>query len=104
MMHAAAATVVMLLTGMSSGAPVATAIPPPRVDPSMVPPDGRPGPEQPMRQSNVCARTITVAEPNVALPAPGSRMLNIAKAWEYSTGNGVHHGARRPRDSARAGG
>jgi membrane-anchored mycosin MYCP len=42
-----------------------------------------------MRQSNMCARTITVADPNVALPAPGFTMLNISKAWQYSTGNGV---------------
>jgi membrane-anchored mycosin MYCP len=42
-----------------------------------------------MRQSNVCARTVTVADPNVAVPAPGFMMLNIGKAWQYSTGNGV---------------
>jgi len=42
-----------------------------------------------MRQSNVCARTITVADPNVTLPAPGFAMLSITKAWQYSTGNGV---------------
>ena len=42
-----------------------------------------------MRQSNICARTITVAEPNVAVTAPGFTMLNVAKAWQYSTGNGV---------------
>ena len=42
-----------------------------------------------MRQSNICARTITVADPNVALPAPGFTMLNVSKAWQYSTGNGV---------------
>ena len=88
-MRVAAATAVVFLAVVSGTAPLAMAIPPPRVDPSMVPPDGTPGPDQPMRQSNVCARTITVAEPNVALPAPGFRMLNIAKAWEYSTGNGV---------------
>ena len=42
-----------------------------------------------MRQSNICARTITVAEPNVAVTAPGFTLLNISKAWQYSTGNGV---------------
>lgn len=85
----AAATLVVLLTGMLSNAPTAAAIEPPSIDPALVPPDGEPGPEQPMRQSNVCARTITVAEPNVGLPAPGFAMLNVAKAWQYSTGNGV---------------
>jgi membrane-anchored mycosin MYCP len=42
-----------------------------------------------MRQSFACARTITVADPNVAVTAPGFTMLNITKAWQYSTGNGV---------------
>lgn len=42
-----------------------------------------------MRQSNMCARTITVADPNISVTAPGFTMLNISKAWQYSTGNGV---------------
>lgn len=84
-----AATTVVLLTGMLSNAPTALAIEPPSVDPALVPPDGTPGPEQVMRQSNVCARAITVATPDVGLPAPGSVMLNLSKAWQYSTGNGV---------------
>jgi membrane-anchored mycosin MYCP len=84
-----ALTLVGLLIGLSSGLPAAQAIPPPAVDPGRVPADGKPGPEQPMRQSNICARTITVADPNVAVMAPGFAMLNIAKAWQYSTGNGV---------------
>jgi membrane-anchored mycosin MYCP len=78
-----------LLAGLSTAFPAAQAIPPPTVDPGRVPPDGKPGPDQPMRQSNICARTITVADPNVAVIAPGFAMLNIAKAWQYSTGNGV---------------
>ncbi|AKN18403.1 type VII secretion-associated serine protease mycosin [Mycobacterium haemophilum] len=69
--------------------PAVQAIPPPTIDPSRVPADGKPTAEQPMRQSFACARTITVADPNVALPAPGFTMLNISKAWQYSTGNGV---------------
>ncbi len=40
-------------------------------------------------RANICARTITVADPNVAVTAPGFTMLNISKAWQYSTGNGV---------------
>lgn len=85
----AATAMVILLTGLIANIPAAQAIPPPSVDPSMVPPDGPPRPDQPMRQSNICARTITVAEPNVALPAPNLAMLNVVKAWQYSTGNGV---------------
>ncbi len=84
-----ALTMVVLLTGTLSNAPMAVAIQPPSVDPAVVPLDGVPGPEQPMRQSNFCARAITVAEPNVGLPAPGFTMLNLNRAWQYSTGNGV---------------
>lgn len=84
-----AATMVVLLTGMLSNAPTAGAISPPAVDPAVVPTDGPPGPEQPMRQSNICAGAIAVAEPNIGLPAPGFAMLNVSKAWQYSTGNGV---------------
>jgi membrane-anchored mycosin MYCP len=81
--------VVGLLIALPTTLPAAQAIPPPIVDPGRVPPDGKPGPEAPMRQSNICARTITVAEPNVAVTAPGFTLLNVAKAWQYSTGNGV---------------
>ncbi|MGA7132752.1 MAG: S8 family serine peptidase, partial [Mycobacterium sp.] len=78
-----------LLVGLSTTLPAAQAILPPSVDPGRVPADGKPAPDQPMRQSNICARTITVADPNVAVTAPGFAILNISKAWQYSTGNGV---------------
>lgn len=76
---------VVILTNISA----AQAIPPPTVDPGRVPADGKPAAEQPMRQSFACARTITIADPNVAVAAPGFTMLSISKAWQYSTGNGV---------------
>ncbi len=79
----------LLLVGTSTTLPVAQAIPPPMVDPSAVPADGRPGPDEPMRQSNICAQAITVADPNVAVPAPSFTMLNLSRAWQHSTGNGV---------------
>lgn len=85
----AAVAVTILLTGVFASVPAVQAVPPPSVDPTLVPADGPPRPEQPMRQSNLCARTITVADPNVGLPAPGFAMLDITKAWQYSTGNGV---------------
>lgn len=84
-----AVAMVVLLTATLSAAPTVHAEGPPSVDPALVPPDGVPGPEQPMRQSNVCAQAITVASPDVEQPAPGFAMLDIGKAWEYSTGNGV---------------
>jgi membrane-anchored mycosin MYCP len=84
-----AATTVVVLTAMMSNAPNALAVEPPSVEPAAVPHTGTPGPEQPMRQSNVCARAITIAEPRIGEPAPGFAMLNVSKAWQYSTGNGV---------------
>jgi membrane-anchored mycosin MYCP len=78
-----------LLVALVASLPAAHAVPPPSVDPGRVPADGKPASDQPMRQAFACARTITVADPNVGLPAPGFTMLNISKAWQYSTGNGV---------------
>lgn len=82
-------TVVALIGVLSSLAPNSFASPAPSVDPAMVPPDGPPGPEQPMRQSHLCASVIAADEPAISEPAPGFAMLNIASAWRFSTGNGV---------------
>ncbi|MCV7319015.1 type VII secretion-associated serine protease mycosin [Mycolicibacterium confluentis] len=79
----------LMLVALSANVPAAQAITPPTVDPAMVPADGKPGPDQPMRQSNMCAQAITIEDPNVAVTAPGFTMLNISRAWEFSTGNGV---------------
>lgn len=88
-MRIIAVTAVTLLTvGLSSPA-AALAITPPQVDRLSVPADGSPSPDQPMRQSNVCATAIAAEEPDVPLPAAGFTMLNIADAWKYSTGAGV---------------
>ncbi len=85
----AALVAALLIVGLNASLPSAQAISPPTVDPSAVPSAGRPQPDEPMRQSNICAQAITVADPNVAVIAPGYAMLNISKAWQYSTGNGV---------------
>ena len=42
-----------------------------------------------MKQQNTCATPLTVATPDVVQPAPGNVMLDITKAWKYSTGAGV---------------
>ena len=42
-----------------------------------------------MRQDAACARPMAIADPDVAVTAPGFTMLNISRAWQYSTGNGV---------------
>ncbi|MGV0992268.1 MAG: type VII secretion-associated serine protease mycosin [Mycobacterium sp.] len=88
-MRCLAITVVVLLMAGITDVPTALAIAPPEVDRAMVPADGPPSPDQPMRQSNLCATAIAASEPDVARPAPGFAMLNIADAWRFSTGAGV---------------
>lgn len=82
-------TATVTLVALSANIPAAQAITPPLVDPAMVPPDGPPRPDQPMRRANTCSTPITVRNPDVAQLAPGFNLLNITKAWQYSTGNGV---------------
>ena len=84
-----AITMVVLLTGTATNMPASLAVAPPSADPALVPADGPPTPEQPMRQSNECAHAMTALVPDVAIPTPGFAMLNISTAWQYSTGNGV---------------
>jgi membrane-anchored mycosin MYCP len=82
-------TAAITLVALSANIPAAQAIPPPSVDPALVPPDGPPRPDQPMRRANSCSTPITVRNPDVSQLAPGFNLLNISKAWQYSTGNGV---------------
>ncbi len=85
-----AAAVAVLLLGANVMLPAAAvAIEPPGVDPAALPPDDTPGPDQEMKQQNTCADPLTVATPDVAAAAPGNVMLDITKAWKYSTGAGV---------------
>ncbi|KLO34630.1 peptidase S8, partial [Mycobacterium nebraskense] len=85
----AAVTAAVTLVALSANIPAAQAITPPQVDPGSVPPDGPPRSDQPMRRANSCSTPITVRNPDVAQLAPGFNLLNISKAWQYSTGNGV---------------
>lgn len=87
--RAVAITAVMLVAAPTAVMPSASALPRPVVDPVLVPTDGPPGPEQPMRQSNLCATTTLTSAPDAAFPSPGFAMLNVSKAWQFSTGNGV---------------
>jgi len=87
---ASAAAVAALLLGANVMMPAAAvAIDPPGVDPAALPPDDTPGPDQEMKQQNTCADPLTVANPDVTQAAPGNVMLDVAKAWKYSTGAGV---------------
>ena len=85
-----AATVTLVAATTIGGTTgVAGAVDSPGVDPAALPPPGMPGPEQAMKQSFKCTAPVTVAQPDVKLPAPGFAMLNIERAWQFSTGAGV---------------
>lgn len=84
-----AVLLVFAVVGATSGAPAALAEHPPAVDTSLVPADGPPGPEQAMRQSNLCAQPIAAPRPRITAPATGFTMLHVRDAWRYSTGNGI---------------
>lgn len=71
------------------GAAPAGAVERPTYDPGLVPVDAPPGPAEPMRQSSACLDLVALAQPDVMAPAPAFDMLNIAKAWAFSTGHGV---------------
>lgn len=79
------------VTGLVIGVGIApaSAVGRPTYDPALVPPNGPPESPEPMRQTNPCIDLIALPEPDVARRAPGFDLLNIEKAWEYSTGNGV---------------
>jgi len=70
-------------------APAAEAIAPPVIDPGALPAAGTPGPAEEMRQSEACITPVVIADPNLTQPPPGNAMLNVAAAWQYSTGAGV---------------
>ena len=57
----------------------------PSVDPSAVPPDGRPGPDNPMRQSNIAPSQIPWPTPMSRSLRPGSRCSTSARPEQYST-------------------
>lgn len=87
--RATAVIAALILIVITDNIPAAQAISPPRVDPALVPADGPPRPDQPMRRANSCSVPITVKTPDVSQLAPGFDLLNISRAWQYSTGNGV---------------
>jgi membrane-anchored mycosin MYCP len=78
-----------LLTANVLAPPAAVAIAPPVIDPAALPAPGPPGPTEEMRQSEACKLPVVIADPDVTQQAPGNAMLNVAQAWQYSTGVGV---------------
>jgi membrane-anchored mycosin MYCP len=85
----AAAAVGTLLAAQVLAAPAAMALTPPVIDPAALPPDDTPGPPEEMRQNQACAQPVVVGDPDVMQAPPGNTMLDLGRAWQYSTGAGV---------------
>jgi membrane-anchored mycosin MYCP len=70
-----------------SGTP-ALAINPPQVDPTVPPPDGAPGPVQPMDQRSECVASGILPGTDPGVATPGQLTLNLPVAWRFSRGEG----------------
>jgi len=89
-LRAAAVTATSLIVAAValSGAP-AYAINPPGIDPGAVPPDGTPGPPQPMKQSSYCTEVGVLPGSDFRVQPKYMDMLNLPEAWRFGRGGGV---------------
>src|ERR1700730_6765888 len=85
---AVAATTLIVASVALSGSP-AYAIDPPGIDPAAVPPDGNPGPAQPMKQSVYCTEVGVLPGSDFRVPPKYMDMLNLPEAWRFGRGGGV---------------
>ncbi|GFG75767.1 type VII secretion-associated serine protease [Mycobacterium botniense] len=79
----------MVAAGALNGMPSAYAISPPVIDPAAVPPDGPPGPIQPMRQSSYCTEVGVLPGTDFRVQPKYMDMLNLNEAWQFGRGAGV---------------
>ncbi|WP_219069795.1 type VII secretion-associated serine protease mycosin [Candidatus Mycobacterium methanotrophicum] len=84
---AVAGTTLIVASVTLSGAP-AYAIDPPRIDPAAVPPDGPPGPPQPMKQSAYCTEVGVLPGTDFRVQPKYMDMLNLPEAWRFGRGGG----------------
>lgn len=86
---AAAATTLIVASVALAGSPQANAINPPAIDPAAAPPDGAPGPVQPMRQSAYCTEVGVLPGTDFRVQPKYMDMLNLPEAWRFGRGGGV---------------
>ena len=84
---AVSAAAVVGLTGLW-GAPPAGAVEPPQIDVGATPPDGPPGPDQPMRQGAFCTKVGTLPGTDYRVQPHYMDMLDLAEAWRFGRGAG----------------
>ncbi|OBY32065.1 type VII secretion-associated serine protease mycosin [Mycolicibacter kumamotonensis] len=82
-MAGAAVALTLLLAG-----PPASAITPPKVDPTVPPPSGAPGPVAAMEQRADCASSGLLPGSDVSTAPAGQRMLDLPAAWQFTRGEG----------------
>ena len=85
---AAATTAVVGVTALW-GTPPAAAVEPPAIDLAGLPPDGAPGPDQPMRQGAFCTKVGTLPGTDYRVQPHYLDMLDLAEAWRFGRGGGV---------------
>lgn len=85
----ATAAALVVSVGAFAGLPPAYAINRPPIDPAAAPPDGTPGPEQPMRQSSYCTEVGVLPGTDFRVQPKYMDMLNLPEAWRFGRGGGV---------------
>ncbi|OBI83375.1 type VII secretion-associated serine protease mycosin [Mycobacterium sp. 1245805.9] len=88
MIRSGLACVTAALAAVMWACPQALAIDQPTVDPGMAPPNGAPGPGQPMEQRGPCAASGVIPSSDPAVTTPSQAMLNLPAAWRFSRGDG----------------
>lgn len=81
------AVTVVGVTGLW-GAPPAAAVEPPQIDVGATPPDGPPGPDQPMRQGAFCPKVSTLPGTDYRVQPHYMDMLDLGEAWRFGRGAG----------------
>jgi membrane-anchored mycosin MYCP len=68
--------------------PSALAITQPKVDQGAKPPNGAPGPVEPMQKNGDCTSSGVIPGTDPGLATPNQRMMDPAAAWRFSRGDG----------------
>ncbi|MGH3596426.1 MAG: type VII secretion-associated serine protease mycosin [Mycobacterium sp.] len=88
MIRAGLACVAAVLAAALLACPPALAIGQPVVDPGAAPPDGAPGPVQPMEQHGECSTSGVIPGTDPGVATPNQRMMDLPAAWRSSAGGG----------------
>jgi membrane-anchored mycosin MYCP len=70
------------------GAPSARAVDPPQINVAALPPDGPPGPDQPLRQGAYCTKVGTMPGTDYRVQPHYMDMLDLGEAWRFGRGAG----------------